>query len=247
MPYLCLICQLISHPTRQGKIAKSQVGSHFSRSSPQAAGLPVNPCRTRAPWSPPAAENGSAPAMTGALTRRDATRAAETHPPTGAPTRWLTYRTHQTECTMDPNHLESLEHAFASYGPVLVAAMNPMPSAGNKGPMPYGCLVQWHAHQPLLLDHHRHHRWVHAMGAREPQPAHAGHDPRLADPGPRRSAGPRPVRSPDGGGGQRPNTTRWHQPPERSQPRPGRGLPSGSSRGRAVRQCRSGAIRKNHR
>jgi len=148
---------------------------------------------------------------------------------------------------MDPNHLESLVHAFAPYGPVLVAAMNPMPSAGNKGPMPYGCLVQWHArtnlcystttgtidgftpwapknlnlHTPVMT-----HIW--------PAPVPGG--PRALD----RS-------DPDGGGGHRPNTTGWHQPPERSQPRPGRGLPSGSSRGRAVRQCRSGAIRKNHR
>ena len=34
-------------------------------------GLPVKPCKTRAPWSPPEAENGSAPGMTGALMSKD--------------------------------------------------------------------------------------------------------------------------------------------------------------------------------
>ena len=34
-------------------------------------------------------------------------------------------------------------------GPVLVAAMYLMPSVGDQGPMPGGCLTQWHAHTNL--------------------------------------------------------------------------------------------------
>jgi len=52
---------------------------------------------------------------------------------------------------MDPNHVQSLVYAFTPYGPVLVAAMYLMPSAGDDGPMPYGCLVQWHAHTNLCM------------------------------------------------------------------------------------------------
>ncbi len=52
---------------------------------------------------------------------------------------------------MDPNHVQSLVYAFTPYGPVLVAAMYLMPSAAEKGPMPYGCLVQWHAHTNLCM------------------------------------------------------------------------------------------------
>jgi hypothetical protein len=54
-----------------------------------------------------------------------------------------------TSYTMDPNHVQSLVYGFTPYGPVLVAAMYLMPSAVDKGPMPYGCLVQWHAHTNL--------------------------------------------------------------------------------------------------
>ena len=54
-----------------------------------------------------------------------------------------------TKYAMDPNHVQSLVYAFTPYGPVLVAAMYLMPSAADKGPMPYGCLVQWHAHTNL--------------------------------------------------------------------------------------------------
>jgi hypothetical protein len=53
-----------------------------------------------------------------------------------------------TQDLMDPNTVDSLVYATTPYGPVLVAAMYLMPSAGN-GPMPYGCLVQWHAHTNL--------------------------------------------------------------------------------------------------
>jgi hypothetical protein len=41
-----------------------------------------------------------------------------------------------------------LVYAFTPSGPVLVAAMYLMPNQGD-GPMPYGCLVQWHAHTNL--------------------------------------------------------------------------------------------------
>ena len=49
---------------------------------------------------------------------------------------------------LDPNHVDSLVYAFTPDGPVLVAAMYLLPSFEN-GPMPYGCLVQWHAHTNL--------------------------------------------------------------------------------------------------
>jgi hypothetical protein len=49
---------------------------------------------------------------------------------------------------LDPNHVDSLVYAFTPDGPVLVAAMHLLPSFEN-GPMPYGCLVQWHAHTNL--------------------------------------------------------------------------------------------------
>ncbi len=49
---------------------------------------------------------------------------------------------------LDPNHVDSLVYAFTPNGPVLVAAMYLLPSREN-GPMPYGCLVQWHAHTNL--------------------------------------------------------------------------------------------------
>jgi hypothetical protein len=49
---------------------------------------------------------------------------------------------------LDPNHVDSLVYAFTPTGPVLVAAMYLLPNDEN-GPMPYGCLVQWHAHTNL--------------------------------------------------------------------------------------------------
>ena len=51
---------------------------------------------------------------------------------------------------LNPNTVDSLVYATTPYGPVLVAAMYLMPAAGN-GPMPYGCLVQWHAHTNLCM------------------------------------------------------------------------------------------------
>jgi len=55
-----------------------------------------------------------------------------------------------TKYIFDPNHVDSLVYAFTPYGPVLVAAMYLMPGPG-KGPMPFGCLVQWHAHTNLCF------------------------------------------------------------------------------------------------
>jgi len=55
----------------------------------------------------------------------------------------------QGKYVLDPNHVQSLVYAFTPYGPVLVAAMYLMPSVGDKGPMPGGCLTQWHAHTNL--------------------------------------------------------------------------------------------------
>lgn len=49
---------------------------------------------------------------------------------------------------MNPNAVDSLVYATTPYGPVLVAAMYLMPGS-HDGPMPYGCLVQWHAHTNL--------------------------------------------------------------------------------------------------
>jgi len=49
---------------------------------------------------------------------------------------------------MNPNAVDSLVYATTPYGPVLVAAMYLMPDRSD-GPMPYGCLVQWHAHTNL--------------------------------------------------------------------------------------------------
>jgi hypothetical protein len=49
---------------------------------------------------------------------------------------------------MNPATVDSLVYATTPYGPVLVAAMYLMPGQGN-GPMPYGCLVQWHQHTNL--------------------------------------------------------------------------------------------------
>jgi hypothetical protein len=48
----------------------------------------------------------------------------------------------------DPNRVDSLVYATTPTGPVLVAAMYLMPNM-TTGPMPYGCLVQWHAHTNL--------------------------------------------------------------------------------------------------
>jgi hypothetical protein len=51
---------------------------------------------------------------------------------------------------LNPNAVDSLVYAFTPYGPVLVAAMYLLPSDAA-GPMPYGCLMQWHAHTNLCF------------------------------------------------------------------------------------------------
>jgi len=62
---------------------------------------------------------------------------------------YLKYEYMQGKYVLDPNHVQSLVYAFTPYGPVLVAAMYLMPSVADKGPMPGGCLTQWHAHTNL--------------------------------------------------------------------------------------------------
>lgn len=62
---------------------------------------------------------------------------------------YLKFTYMQGKYVLDPNHVQSLVYAFTPYGPVLVAAMYLMPSVGDKGPMPGGCLTQWHAHTNL--------------------------------------------------------------------------------------------------
>jgi hypothetical protein len=52
---------------------------------------------------------------------------------------------------LDPDHVQSLVYAFTPSGPVLAAAMYLMPSQGEQGPMPGGCLTQWHAHTNLCI------------------------------------------------------------------------------------------------
>jgi hypothetical protein len=61
---------------------------------------------------------------------------------------YLNYKYTNRQDLMNPNTVDSLVYATTPYGPVLVAAMYLMPGHGN-GPMPYGCLVQWHAHTNL--------------------------------------------------------------------------------------------------
>jgi hypothetical protein len=56
---------------------------------------------------------------------------------------------------LNPTTVDSLVYATTPYGPVLVAAMFLMPGYGN-GPMPYGCLVQWHAHTNLCSSNTTH-------------------------------------------------------------------------------------------
>jgi hypothetical protein len=61
---------------------------------------------------------------------------------------YLNYKYMNRQDIMNPNAVDSLVYATTPYGPVLVAAMYLMPGHGD-GPMPYGCLVQWHAHTNL--------------------------------------------------------------------------------------------------
>jgi hypothetical protein len=64
---------------------------------------------------------------------------------------YLNYSYMRSKYVLDPNHVQSLVYAFTPYGPVLVAAMYLMPSVGDQGPMPGGCLTQWHAHTNLCM------------------------------------------------------------------------------------------------
>jgi hypothetical protein len=68
---------------------------------------------------------------------------------------YLNIRYMNRQDVMNPNAVDSLVYATTPYGPVLVAAMFLMPGPGN-GPMPYGCLVQWHAHTNLCTSETTH-------------------------------------------------------------------------------------------
>ena len=61
---------------------------------------------------------------------------------------YLNYSYMNRQDIMNPTAVDSLVYATTPYGPVLVAAMYLMPGQGD-GPMPYGCLVQWHQHTNL--------------------------------------------------------------------------------------------------
>jgi hypothetical protein len=68
---------------------------------------------------------------------------------------YLNVRYANLQDLMNPTTVDSLVYATTPYGPVLVAAMYLMPGGGN-GPMPYGCLVQWHAHTNLCTSNTTH-------------------------------------------------------------------------------------------
>jgi hypothetical protein len=68
---------------------------------------------------------------------------------------YLNYGYMNSQDLMHPNTVDSLVYATTPYGPVLVAAMYLMPGPEN-GPMPYGCLVQWHAHTNLCTSDQTH-------------------------------------------------------------------------------------------
>ncbi len=57
----------------------------------------------------------------------------------------------QQQYVLDPLHVQSLVYAITPNGPVLAAAMFLMPRVGEPGPMPGGCLTQWHAHTNLCV------------------------------------------------------------------------------------------------
>lgn len=50
---------------------------------------------------------------------------------------------------LNPEAVDSLVYATTPYGPVLAAAMYLLPTVGENGPMPAGCMLQWHAHTNL--------------------------------------------------------------------------------------------------
>jgi hypothetical protein len=57
----------------------------------------------------------------------------------------------QNRYVLDPSNVDSLVYATTPYGTALVAAMYLMPSENEKGPMPAGCMLQWHAHTNLCV------------------------------------------------------------------------------------------------
>jgi hypothetical protein len=58
----------------------------------------------------------------------------------------------QAQHVLDPDHVQSLVYDRLPSGQyVLVAAMYLMPTAGEDGPTPGGCLTQWHAHTNLCM------------------------------------------------------------------------------------------------
>ena len=57
---------------------------------------------------------------------------------------------------LDPNNVQSLVYADTIHGWVLAAAMYMTPGDGVSGPMPGGCLTQWHAHTNLCLSAQTH-------------------------------------------------------------------------------------------
>ncbi len=65
---------------------------------------------------------------------------------------YVNYKDMNGKDILNPGAVDSLVYAFTPYSPVLVAAMYLLPSDAP-GPMPYGCLVQWHAHtNPCFSD-----------------------------------------------------------------------------------------------
>ena len=55
----------------------------------------------------------------------------------------------QDRYVLDPSHVDSLVYVTTPYGTVLAAAMYLMPRVGEPGPMPAGCMLQWHSHVNL--------------------------------------------------------------------------------------------------
>ena len=108
---------------------------------------------------------------------------------------YLNFRYMNRQDLMNPNTVDSLVYATTPYGPVLVAAMYLMPGGGN-GPMPYGCLVQWHAHTNLCTSNApvRSTACSRVTPGSHPDPTTPVHDPRVASSRPGRAPCHRPLR-----------------------------------------------------
>ena len=117
---------------------------------------------------------------------------------------------------LNPTTVDSLVYATTPYGPVLVAAMYLMPGPGN-GPMPYGCLVQWHAHTNLCTSATTHQidGFTPCRARLVPLRLDADDDPRLAGARVRRSSGDRSIRPSGGGGGDHGSAARTGSDDER--------------------------------